>query len=304
MGDFLDGLADAAGQIGSDIIAFLSYLISLLVALFEFLYTLIALIFQYFWTVLKTLGQWAHWVWEEMYEKLLLPIWHVYQQVHDWLEGILSPIISVIKKIRDFLNRWFLAYIKPILKVIGTIRKFLEILRAFGVQWAGALDKILGKIQSDITKTFQKVQGYLNAVIGILNSLADPLGLFRRPTLLMSLRRIAPSLCRGITGMPLGYLLPSPKQLGLSASGATQFPFNASDPAQNPPPSSYFAGDDGLGDFGGFDFTETPPDDAADNVDPMDYFNDDNYPDPPYTDIADGLSNFVDALLGSAIIQS
>ncbi len=304
MWDWLDGLGDYAAELGADIIAFLNWLLAELIAVFQFLYALIAAVFNFIWGILQTIWSFLKTLWQAIVKDVLLPIWNAIQKVHAWLENILSPIVHFLQSVRDFLNRWFLAYIKPIISIIATLRHFLEILRSFGIKWAGTLDSILGKIQNDITKTFAKVQGYLNAVIGIVNALADPLGLFRKPTLLMSLRRIAPGLCRGMTGMPLGYYLPNPKQLGLSASGATQFPFNASDPAQNPPPSSYFGGDDGLGDFGGFDFTETPSDDAADGVDPMDYFNDDNYPEPPYTDIADGLSNFVDELLGSSIIQS
>lgn len=303
MWDFLGGLDDWAAQLGADIIAFVSWLASTIVAVFVYLYSLIAAVFQFLWNGLKVIADALHTVWDQIYNKVLLPIWHAIQAVHAWLESVLSPIISVIKKIRDFLNRWFLAYIKPILKVIGTIRKFLEILRAFGVQWAGTLDKLLGKIQNDITKTFQKVQSYLNNVINLLNALADPLGLFRRPTLVMSMRRIFPSALHTITGLPLGYFFPTPRKNPAPGLGPTPFPFNASDPSHNPVASSYFNGDDGLGDFGGYDVTETPADDSIDGTTPLDFFNADAYPDPPYSDATDGMQNLVDQITSSSFVQ-
>lgn len=290
--DWLSGLSDFLSQLGSDIVAFLQWLVNELIALFVFLYNLLGAVFQYLWGLLKAVGQFFHTIWDFVYNKILVPLWNAIVKVHNWIESKLAPIINFLQKVRDYLNRWFNAYIKPILNLISSVRKFLEILRAFGIKWAAQLDKFLGQIQQDITKTFLKVQGYLNAVIGIVNALSDPLGLFRRPTLLMSLRRIAPSLCRGLTGLPLGYYFPSPRQGAGAGLGPTQFPFKLSDPNQNPAPSAYFGGDDGLGNFGGFDFNSTPPDDAGDSMSALDYFDDSLYPQSPVTDPAQSISDY------------
>jgi hypothetical protein len=280
MWDWLGGLGDQAGALISDVIVFLQWLVLELIGLFQYLYRLLAFIFNFFIGVLQAVGKFFAYLWQSVIKPLFSELWGAIVKVHAWLESILSPIIKFLQQVRYWVNWFFTTYVKPFLNILSQIRQFLNVLKAFGVKWAAQLDAVLGKIQADVASTFLKINGYLNAIIGIVNSLADPLGLFRRPTFVMSMRRIFPSFARGISGMPLGFFFPSPvKGIG-GGQGVPSFPLNFANTTQNPPPSSYLSGDDGLGDFGGVDEGTTIPDDAMDSMDPLDFFNDDLYPAP------------------------
>jgi hypothetical protein len=304
MWDWLDGLLGAGDAIGADIAAFLTYLLGLLVAIFEFLYQLLVAIFNYLLQLMKDIGKFFQWLWQDVLKGILGDLWSAIVKVHDWLENLLQPIIDFLNKLRQWVQWIFTTYIKPFLNLLQQIRGFLNILKAFGVKWAAQLDQILGQVQADIIGAFQKAMGYINAIIGIVNSLADPLGLFRRPTFVMSMRRIFPSFMRGVSGMPVGYFFPSPGKNPGAGMGVPPSPLNLSDPTQNPPPSGYFGDDDGLGDFGGWDGTDPLADSDADDMTAMDYFDDDQYPDPVCSDPSQCAQDAFSALLGGSSFVS
>jgi hypothetical protein len=275
---WLDSLTAAADQIGQDIVAFLEYLLGLLVALFQYLYNLLVAVFQFFYHLAQIVAHFFITLWEDFFKRIFQAAWAAIVRVHAWLEKILAPIINFLKAARRWFDFIFNTYIKPFLSLLQHIRAFLNVLRSFGIQWAATLDKFLGQVQADITGALLKVQGYLNAIIGIVASLSDPLGLFRRPTFVMSMRRIFPSFVRGMTGMPMGFFFPSQRS-GQPAWLAPTVPnFAQNTAANNPPPSGYLGSDDGLGTFGGVDQGTIMPDTAMDDMTPLDYFNDDTYP--------------------------
>jgi len=299
--DWLDGLAGAADQIGADIVAFLQYILGLLVAIFTYLYQLLAAVFNFFVNLLQKIASFFTTLWNDFFKGIFTTLWSTIVKVHDWLESILSPIIQFLQKVRAWVDWFFQTYVKPFLNILSQIRNFLNILRQFGIKWAAELDAWLGKVQADISGAMLTIQGYINAVIGIVNSLADPLGLFRRPTFVMSMRRIFPSFARGVSGLPLGYFFPSPAKGAAAGWGNTPAPFNPASATQNPPPSAYFNGDDGLGDFSGWDGTDPLADTEADSMAPLDFFNDDAWPDSPVTDPVQGLQDIQDALWANVI---
>lgn len=293
MGNWLDTLT--AGLDGLDlsfIIEFLQWLVGAIVAAFTYLYDLLAAVFNFFYSLAKTIGQFFVTLWNDFFKGIFTSLWSAIVKVHDWLESILGPIVQFIQKIRAWVDWFFQTYVKPFLNILSQVRNFLNILRAFGIKWAAQLDAFLGKVQADVAGYFLKVQGYLNSIIGIVNSLSDPLGLFRRPTFVMSMRRIFPSFARGISGMPLGYFFPSPRKGAPLGIGPTPYPFDPSNTQQNPPPSGYLNYDDGLGDFGGADPGSILPDDSMDGMTPLDFFNDDAYPDPECSDPVACLATF------------
>jgi len=304
MDDWLSGLTDALSVVGADIIAFLDWLVQELVLVFQFLYNLLAAVFNFFYALAQKIGDFFVHIWEDWLKGILQDIWGVIQKVHTWLENLLSPIIHFLKLVYSYVNWFFQTYLKPFLTLLNHIRSFLNILASFGVKWAKELDQWLGKIEAQIIATFQKVEGYLNSIIGIINSLADPLGLFRGPTFVMSMRRIFPSFARGISGMPMGYFFPSPVKGSSSWLGPTPANFNPANSNMNPPPSTYLGEDDGLGDFGGVEEGETISDDDANNMQALDYFNDDLYPSPPYDDASDAADDAWTAILQGGIVSS
>lgn len=291
MWDWLGGLSDAASAIWDDIAAFLVYLINLLVALFQYLYLLLVAVFKFFYGLAQIIQGFFKVLWEDFFKKIFTALWDAAVKIHAWVESILKPVVDFIKKIRGWVDWLFKGYIKPILAALNIVRSFLKVLSALGVKWAKQLDQWIAKIETDISKAFSKVRGYLNAIIGILNALADPLGLFRKPTLVMSIRRIFPSFARGISGLPIGYFLPSPVK-GLGAGwGPIGGGFSASNSALNPPPSYYAQGDDGLGSFSGFAPDVTPDDTAMDGMSALDFFNDDLYSPPDNPDPVSALAD-------------
>jgi hypothetical protein len=299
MGDWLDGLAGVGDQIGADIVAFLQYLVGLLVAVFTYLYQLLAAVFDFFYSLAQKIARFFSTLWNDFFKGIFTSLWHAIVRVHNWLESILSPIVKFLQKVRAWVDWYFNTYVKPILNLLSQVRNFLNILRQFGIKWAAELDAWLGKVQADIAGAFLKLQGYINAIIGIVNSLADPLGLFRRPTFVMSMRRIFPSFARGVSGMPLGYFFPSPVKGAGNGLGPPPSNFTPTNPQMNPPPSGYLSGDDGLGNFGGWDGTDPLPDDTMDSMTSLDFFNDDAYPDPVVTDVPGTLAQLQQAAYAS-----
>jgi hypothetical protein len=297
MDDWLSGLEDAIDSGIGDIIAFLQWLLGELVNVFVFLYNLLAAVFQFFLGLAKTIEQFFVSIWEDFLKGIFLDVWHAIQAVHQWLENLLAPIIGFLKTVLKWVDWVYTTYIKPFLSILNHIRSFLSLLRSFGIKWAAELDNILGKVESEITGAFLKLQGYLNAVIGIVNSLADPLGLFRGPSFLMSMRRIAPGFMRGFTGLPAGFFFPSPTKGAPAGLGPVPPNFDPSNSTMNPPVSSYFNYDDGLGSFGGVDPGDTIDPDDADDVQASDFFDDDAYPDSPIDDPVDGLTDLQTAAL-------
>jgi hypothetical protein len=300
MGDWLDNLLGGIEGLDlSVIIQFLQWLVGAIVAAFTWLYNLLAAVFNFFYDLAKTIGQFFVTLWDDFFKGIFTSLWSAIVKVHDWLESILGPIVQFIQKIRAWVDWFFQTYVKPFLNILSQVRNFLNILRSFGIKWAAQLDAFLGKVQSDVSGYFLKVQGYLNSIIGIVNSLSDPLGLFRRPTFVMSMRRIFPSFARGISGMPLGYYFPSPRKGAPPGTGPFPPNFDPSNTTQNPPPSGYLSDDDGLGDFGGADPGETLPDDSMDTMTGLDYFNDDLWPDSTYSDPVSALEQLQGAAYGA-----
>lgn len=303
MWDWLDNLLGFGSQLGADIIAFLQWLLDELIAVFEFLYTLVAWVFQFFYTLGKDIGAFFEHIWNDWLKGIVQSIVGAVEKVHAWLESVLGPVIDVIKSIIHYVNWVYATFVKPILNLLSKIRQFLNILAALNISWAKTLDQWIGRIQSDINRAFNTVLGYLNTALGILNALADPLGLFRKPTLVMSIRRIWPSFMRGFTGLPLGYFFPSPKKNAPLGMGPTQFPFDPASAAQNPPPSTYAGYDDGLGDFSGFLDGITPDDTAMDGMSVADYFDPSAYPDPTYSVPSEAGANLMATITSKPLLN-
>jgi hypothetical protein len=278
MWDWLDSFANSLGDAAASIIAALQFLFALLVAVANFLYALIKAVFDFLVNILKKVATFLHTLWTSFFKKIFTDVINALRKLHSWLELHLGPFIKWLQQARAYFDRIFRLYIKPMLNLIQHVRQYLQILRLLGVKWAGVLDARLGQIEGRIAGIFLQVRGLLTGFIDLANILADPLNLFRRPTAVLSIRRILPTMVKVATGLPMGYFLPSPRSNAPLGLGFMPDNFDPNNPLMNPPASSYFAFDDGLGPFNGFANGDVPPDSAVDDLTLLDYFDDGLYP--------------------------
>lgn len=285
MWDWLDNLAnDISGQVAT-IYAAITWLFTVLVKVANFLWAVDLAIAEFAETTKAHIVDFFHSLYTLFLAALIAKLIAAVRALHKWLETKLKPIIDFLVALRKLINHYFNTYVKPFLNMLQHVRQYLGILRLLGVKWAGALDNRLGQIEGAIAGIFLQMRAILNAGIDILNCLADPLNLFRRPTAVLSIRRILPSLVRVSTGYPIGFFLPSPRAGSPLGVGQLPLNFNPQDPAMNPPASSYFSGDDGLGAFSGFTDGEVPDDGAVDDLTALEFFDDSLYASPVCTDL-------------------
>src|SRR5581483_4769134 len=298
MWDFWDGLGGYASDLGlastiEAILAFLGWLVQTLIVIFHYIFALIQAVFNFFITLGQKIASFFETLWTGFFKKIFNGFVSAVLKVHDWLESKLAPILDFLKQARAYFDRIFNAYIKPILNLMQDVRKFLSVLRFFGIKWAAQLDAAIAQIQADIASAFLQVRGILNGFIDIVNAISDPLGLLRRPTIVLSVRRTFNAMVHVLTRRPVGFFFPSPRKNAVPGIGQLPANFLPSDTTYNPPASSFFSGDDGLGGYNGFAPATVPPDTSVDDTDPLDYFNNDLYPPPPCDDTASCLARLL-----------
>ena len=106
-----------------------------------------------------------------------------------WLRKFLGPTIDFLLKVRKKLLELYAKYVRPVLDMIDIARFFLKTLNRLGVEWAGALEARLGKIESAITTNFQRILGSLNRLIDVVDSVVTLELLFQRIPFLRTLQR-------------------------------------------------------------------------------------------------------------------
>lgn len=297
--DFLDNLLADLGQIAAEIGAALAYLFELIVSVFIFLWNVLVLVAQFFLGLMGDIGKFFAHIWDNFFKGIFTRLLTAIGTFGKWLHAIFGPVVKFLRNVSRYIDRIYNRYARPILRILRIARVFLTLLRALGIKWAGKLDSILGKIQTDIQRAFLTVKQYLNVMIDLLNILADPSNLLRRPTTLLSLRRIFHAFIRQVTGVPPGFFLPSPSKFAPPGLGFLPANFDPRDPLQNPPPSYYLAYDGGVQDFSFLAPGDTIDDGAVDDVEALDYFSSDAYPGPDCIDIASCRDDLVRASQGA-----
>jgi hypothetical protein len=277
---FLGGL----GAVAADIFAILEYLFSLIVWVFNTLINGIVFIANFLFGFIVQFGKFFQHLWNSFFKNIFTRTLQLLQKAHDWLEERLRPLINFLKKVRAYYDAIFLRYIKPFLNALQHIRQVLAVLRALHINIGVALDQWISAVEQKIASTFLQFRAVLNNAIDLLNIVADPALLLRKPTLIISLRRILPAIIRAVTGLPPGYFFPSPRGSSSKYFAPVAANFNPSDPAMNPPPSFYLGGNDGIGNVPAFSFVSIPPDSAVDSLDLLDFFDDSLYPAPQCSD--------------------
>lgn len=291
MFDFLDGLLGSLSNIAAEVAQIFAYLINLIVQVFQFVWGTLVNVFNFLYKIATSVVKFFQHIWTSFFKTIWPKVLSVLRKVHDFLEAKLGPIIRFLKKYRDLIDRNYRLYIKPILNFLQRVRQVLEVMRLMHIGFAKLLDQKIQQIESLLTKNFLQLRGLLTSMINVINGVVDLPMLFRKPVLVLSIRRVFLSLVKVITGFPPGYFFPSPRKNAKKGTGQVPAGANFKDPDVNPPASSYLPGDDGLAGFDGFDAGEIPEDTAVDSLDALDYFSDELYPDPECVDPAVCLLN-------------
>lgn len=280
----------------------LQWIWNVLVLIGNFLWNVLLDIFKYAWTFLKKAGALFRSLWDNFFKKIWNAVLKAVQKAQHWLEQKLGPVIQFLQKLRKLYDRWFKNYIKPLLTFLQRLRKFIAIMKLLHIHVFDGLDKQLAKIENKITTAVLAIRGFLNNLIDLVNLIADPLNILRRPTLVYSFRRVALSLVKVFTHLPPGFFVPSPRSSAPKGTGFLPVNFTSGDATYNPVAST-FLGNEGLpGDFNGFIGGVEPPDSAVDDLSMLDYFDDSLYAQPECSDPARCLQDTIDSILASNLL--
>lgn len=284
MFDFLGGLLSDLSSVGAELAQLFASLVNIIVQVFQFVWSVLQNVFNFLYKIGTTVVKFFHHIWDVFFKTLWPKVLGLLRKIHDFLESKLGPIIRFLKKYRDLIDRNYRLYIRPILQFLQKIRQVLAVLRLLHIQFAQLLDQKIAQLEGLLAKNFLQLRGLLTSMINALNAVVDLPLLFRKPVLVLSIRRVFNSLVRVFTGLPPGYFFPSPKKSAAKGTGVVPPGANFKDPDVNPPASSYLSSDDGIDGFEGFTPGDTPDDGAVDGAAPLDYFRDDLYPKSACTD--------------------
>ena len=251
MGDIINSIFGFFGGLGSFMDALRSFL--------GWLQTVMAKV----WGVLQA-------VWQFIVKHIIKGILNALRSAQAWLEDHLQPLIDFLTKLHKMMQQWFNTYLRPMLIWIQRIRKFVHILALLHIKIAQRLDSYLTNLQNKILTSFYTLTAAINTLTNILLALQDPTYLLKHPVLLLSIRRQIPALIQACTGRPPGYWFPSPRGAAGGVWAPASIPFAA---------TSSLLNNDGLPQdlnpiINCYEYAPT----AVDEVQPIDYFNDDLYP--------------------------
>lgn len=278
MFDFLGGLLNKLSGLAAALEQVLVFLVNLIVQVFQFVWGVLVNVFNFLYKIATKSVQFFHHLWTGFFKDIWPKVVKTLRKVHDFLEAKLKPIIHFLKTYRDLIDRNYRLYIKPILNFLQRVRQVLQVMRLMHIGFAKALDQKIAQVETLLTRNFLQLRGVLTSMINALNAVVDLPLLFRKPVLVLSVRRVFLSLVKVITGLPPGFWFPSPRKNAPKGTGFIASDANLKDPAVNPPASSYLSGDDGLSGFEGFDPGVTPDNSAVDDLDSLDFFNSELYP--------------------------
>lgn len=294
MFDFLDGLLGSLSSIAAEVAQIFAFLVNLLVQVFQFIWGVLVNVFNFLYKIATSVVKFFQHIWTSFFKTIWPKVLSTLRKVHDFLEAKLGPIIKFLKKYRDLIDRNYRLYIKPILNFLQRVRQVLQVMRLMHIQFAKVLDQKIAQLETALTKNFLQLRGLLTSMINAINAAVDLPLLFRKPVLVLSVRRVFYSLVKVITGLPPSFWFPSPRKNAPAGIKPPKPGTSFTDPENNPSASSYLPGDDGLASFDGFTPGETPDDSAVDDLEALDYFDDSLYAqqncDDPITCMLEAIS--------------
>lgn len=288
MGDFFNSLfgsiGDIAGEILADLENFFVWLFSLVLYVANVLAGWIQVIAQAVFSALQAIAKFFAAIWNTFFKSLWQRLVKILKSSQVWNDIRHGHILAALIDLRKLLDQLYNAFLRPIMVLLQRVRLFLQLLKLLHINIAAKLDAYIAQLENQINQAFLTIRAALNTTIDIVNILADPSLLLRKPQLLISLRRQIPALIRAVTGKPPGYWFPSPRGTAGGAYAPVGAAFNFADPTQNPPASALLNGDDGGGEYPTIDPNSGIPTFSVDSWAPLDFFRDDLYPLPACTD--------------------
>ncbi len=196
----LSFLGDTVSAIFAAINAFFIFLYNLLVTLVVFLWNVIVIVAQFLLQMLGRIRDFFKTIWENVIKRGLLKIVDLYAKVRAKLAQIFGPILRILRRIRQWIDRHILPIVLRMINTIQRIRQILVVFRILGFEWAKALDRKLAQLEGKIFQAFQEVRAKLNEISTIINLIMDPAMILRRNVIVGSVLGALDALLRGITG--------------------------------------------------------------------------------------------------------
>lgn len=183
----LSFLGDAVSAIFAAIGAFFAYLYSLLVFLVQFLWNVLVVVAQFLVRILGHIRNFFVALWENVIKRGVVKLLAIFAKIRAKLQQIFGPILRIIRRIRQWIDRHILPIVLRVINAIQRIRQILVVFRILGFEWAKALDRKLAQLENDIQGAFEFVRRRLNLVATIIELILQPNLLMRRNVLLGSL---------------------------------------------------------------------------------------------------------------------
>lgn len=240
----MDWLFNLFGTIGGYInvaLNYLNYLIAWLLAAVTYLANALEQIATFISKALSAIVQFLQNLWSKFFANIFNRLLAWIRQAQQWLEARLRPIISFLKNLRAWWDRYYRLHILPIINLIQRIRRFLLILRLLHIHFADALDKWLQKYEATLNKIFLTVHGTLNQLIGWASLASNPIGLGRMVLVSVTGRRTVAAIVRAATSLPIGHFFPSTSPGAFAFERAPQSASDYVDEKKNPPASQILA---------------------------------------------------------------
>lgn len=103
------------------------------------------------------------------------------------LGKLFGPITHGLNKLLDTVRHLYTTWLKPILHAIDITRQILRVLNALGLEFAGTLDRQLGRLEGKLTAPILLVQSKINELRNQVNRIVTINGTLQRVTLLQSM---------------------------------------------------------------------------------------------------------------------
>lgn len=131
--------------------------------------------------------------------KLLDDLWGKVKKLVTELGDLIGRAITLLKQLRDWLDRIYRDFVRPLLNLLQHVRQLLLLLRLLHIKLADKLDKLLARAQVLIAKPFLLVRGKINGILDVLEMMIHPTGALKGGPLLWGVWQEIGSLVRLIS---------------------------------------------------------------------------------------------------------